>query len=1768
MLKSNISKKSNVPMLIWILLAAVAFFSTVNLLQDTSNWSFSEISGVFAQFVRTAPNTGRLVTQLATSEGFEDQSDRCEIIDPNRPTIETAGELNASDTLQLLGENMAGANPGIDITGGYGSDEAGKVWKYAQELGMSYSIAIVTDETGVSGAVEFIDDSYDHGLIPIVRLCYRGQIGTDGGCGFKTKEEIIYFYSTLNGLANNVFIAMLGPNEPGTNAPGEKYELEGFFDAEIGISDESYAKIIEQTNDIAEALQSYRYGSDGGKMLLSPGAFNLNNVLGRDTYQYLYNTNKSNGEEGVINPEYYDYLMGNVYALGYDRVSTASGANITQTYSWYRDGDMNDGQSLGNYAEEHGLQVIITEFGIIRNNGGPHSGNDAYLIQEAVDSFKLFCKDDTVQGVLFFRSFLDNQGNKIMGAVEEELGLTQAQHAQIIGDCVKASPYKDWSWANCNFDSCQYQHTYDDRSVATVCGAKDADQIGDGRPALKANCSGGICQTKAIGTIDVSMPIKHFGGNTIAGTPQLPYSSICAEVAKYVNDSKYDALNQFAGVLTTNGSTQSGINSRGGNISYNIDSEEKGPSIMVVGDSLSSDTRFAPNSLFTSVNKTAAIGGSNARQYAGQPTTEYPINRSSELSNAISQASGDGVTEVFITLGTNQCGEGSAAVAAFQDHMRSIINSIRSGIPSANIHIFAIPYYDEQLSIQTYGFACDKATVDLYNSQLINLGVSVHNIHTDFGVSTSGHTTDGIHLNDESYLLWNAGVYSIATGKDIPAGASSVSQSNTIGNSSNNYTYSMPWLGSAINCASQLILYSTDFSRLTENQLDFNPNIGSLFIENKYEITQSTLKGSNWETLLGISGNALIDVDPDKSSRAIQDEKTVCQVFDNGEKICYDKASDSDKIQQIQQYDPFKSTSLWEQATCSNDVIFRDNEANYITGPEIVVTPERVVDTMSSSQLCYEFSKRHNGENSNIIAGYDYPSLVEGPTQEKLRSITPACAINTNRVLTINNTPVYCAYAGKCTAEDAYLGKCNINSIFTNCFDYINESENANHEIYYKANSSIYPSIPQYQIPGMYDALHRLYQRVQTTLSQRGLKIVFRENVGIETRVNAKIRDASRTLSDSLNANFPAAEFSNLYAQETQSCLLQDNSYDYTNLLAKNAPVKTQYQYYEWLGYLDILQEVSSAYLYDKDLSDAQLINNPTFGMEDAPNSDREKYLQGGSAHKALSFPIFTCDEVEFRKYVDEKFSLYGIFDGKITCLTTLDDNRFEDELGEYLCSRGYEVEGLCDESAFCKVPTITSYELSGRYNGVTCPLEVGEHACFQGPKGDYTHCKGNTETYPLDLFPAFPAGRDSQSDNDNLSLSEQKALRSLNVYAPESGKVVSYESYANTSYGDLGETVGIRGSTTGITYYISHLQKGTFTVGIGDSVTAGQVIAEICTTCAYNYKNWHIHISASIGKDPVDPYLVYGEILGCRAKRPPEGAKYKENVGYGGYCAYNGVLLNDNANCPKDLPTINNSLVIQRYESLGVNDGTSSPVVVVNYDNNTDTNQSICTTSLDISTGPYKDGVLSCQIDLSNIGQQIDWQSWNSTIEARIRSYHDVDTYAWIANPQLDSESESLKNILVQQYGSEEEYLRKRQERVDMTKFLVNRSIELGLNPRFTVALWIEESGTSSVARLALGCGVSSEMPEGDDVFDQMKAHLEEQLQCINYFTQATNSFDQFMCTYSGEPASPVSSVKSVEIDGVEVLVRDCNTSNFTTNKYFPTNLCKFYNYIDPWQE
>jgi hypothetical protein len=284
---------------------------------------------------------------------------------------------NNAEALRLVPNlrSKAGINEGTVV--GYGNERIiikvmqGKIINpatskpYVPNLRLGYILQIVTDKDKPQAAIDFIVKANKRGLTPVIRLCFPDP----AVCKFKSASDIYLFYEKVaQGLAgtSHVFVAALGPNEPGS---GEA--------AAFGVAHGDYATLVNWANTAAEYLQPYRV-KNGGNIYLGPAIFNgTNSVPGSDDVKgYLYS-------QPTINASYFDFILTNLYNDG----------GQTARY-FYRE----SGRSMRNYVVNHPhLRTIITETGFKRFYGNP---TDLRLFKNV---YPKLCNDRTISGILFFR---------------------------------------------------------------------------------------------------------------------------------------------------------------------------------------------------------------------------------------------------------------------------------------------------------------------------------------------------------------------------------------------------------------------------------------------------------------------------------------------------------------------------------------------------------------------------------------------------------------------------------------------------------------------------------------------------------------------------------------------------------------------------------------------------------------------------------------------------------------------------------------------------------------------------------------------------------------------------------------------------------------------------------------------------------------------------------------------------------------------------------------------------------------------------------------------------------------------------------------------------------------------------------------------------------------------------------------------------------------------------------------------------------------------
>jgi LAS superfamily LD-carboxypeptidase LdcB len=1069
--------------------------------------------------------------------------------------------------------------------------------------------------------------------------------------------------------------------------------------------------------------------------------------------------------------------------------------------------------------------------------------------------------------------------------------------------------------------------------------------------------------------------------------------------------------------------------------------------------------------------------------------------------------------------------------------------------------------------------------------------------------------------------------------------------------------YPMPWLGSAINCSSELIKTAIDFAS-SENFRTMNPNPGSVISQTLEEIEQEVLRA------LSVRGTGRYDpsvegspnLEYEDNDDIIIDERAIC----NGEN-CFDKEGIVGNPTVAKPYIPLllsQNYSKPEQCSATN-LTLRSDPSNYIIGPEMLYGDE-FTDIINPDDICINYAKRSLPSDDDLD-GFIYETDI-------------SCNMSPDTITTQEGLVVTCPLircANGAAIEDpefgALSGQCYIPDGLKECVMY---NSTSNDEIYRKSKG--FPSIPNYDIPGIYDSLHVMYQRLQNRLSAQGLKLVVRENIGWEMKVAVKMRDTNRTYGE-------VPYFYDQTLPETpgaSACTIPGKIFDNNALLAKGTSIVNKSEYFDWLGYVDIFQEYQVALTTNNIFEITEIVendftDNSEYDQNLLPAGLKKGYLvKTREGALSTSFPILSCDDVERLKYdinIPEDQRLPA--DLELTCITTLNDNSYQDRLVDFLCEQGYEVEGACSRDDICSV---LDGVLDPNFN-LSYPLENVTLANMSSDFGvvrNYTNSSGQVKTdvhrgldFPVPSGTPVLAAADGEvidaGFNDGGLGYYVKILHSngfVTLYGHNSellvdagmrvtrGQVIANSGSTGNSTGphlhfELRRDQNCRGNIEAPGEDGCTLDPKTYLTGVVDTtnptIDPEATPEEEETNEEYSQDDLVLYpaspvaeipncaepsalqfISTDLFKPNGDQQLIpeaksaFESMLNDMRQNDPaaynscglrwayRSADIQRSFGtcgrdtacachsehqlgttvdfiengqasvgsFAGTACYN--WLNSNAHnygfiqsytsgnpdyiaepwhwrwIPQDIANEFKSQSSYQYLREFLDSRTNFPEAdAANLEDIT------CVVPGDI---PDQPGVLSCQISTSETGANIDFSQNIRQIEARIEAYN-LDSnasYTWLANIEVP-ENAQLKESLIAHLGSQQAYENDRAQRIEVTNYVISRSKELGINPRFAFALWVEETAGSALGVDALGCNYFRDGTQtGDMSFDgnkdNMKNHLDEQLRCLKTYIDEFPEFTQFMCTYSGEIGRP-----------------DCDINNFTNNPNFPNKLCRYYAYL-----
>lgn len=526
--------------------------------------------------------------------------------------------------------------------------------------------------------------------------------------------------------------------------------------------------------------------------------------------------------------------------------------------------------------------------------------------------------------------------------------------------------------------------------------------------------------------------------------------------------------------------------------------------------------------------------------------------------------------------------------------------------------------------------------------------------------------------------------------------------------SSGNSVYPMPWLGSLISCLAQFSLSTTEYSN-DLNTLDPEYHPFAKILESSVETYQDILRG-----LEGTVDSAL-DTHSVKENNAIYipDEKTVClKNTETNLEYCFDNDKSLDIIAAFRAYDPFATPGVYYkvQKFDGEDLIFLKNKDDFLPGPELILEEFGKQSVGGGSDMCWNFGQRT--VDANVKNNFRSQRGVECQIQPFCYGAFDARGYSSS--LTFNGSYYEIV---KASALDKVFqsGKFSMDASYRPCFNLV-----YNEKINMEYSTARYSSVDSYDIEGIYDALFRSYQRLQTIMSERLFEIKFGEDIGWEVKVDSIIRDANRDKYLPTGESFSDKFGDYLYKgtdkeYNTQMCEPVE-FYDNSIGKASGSNTKTRYDYYSYLGYLDVIQEWLMAYTSNSTLPSESLVENPFYNPSDSslPNNKKEKIWVSGLANKFLSFPLQTCDEVDICKQYSnselfnklrslDKFSSFTNeyiqslansycpnttrldSNKSYTCVDSVESTRV-DTLSKFLCQKGYDVGEECSVN-ICEVP-------------------------------------------------------------------------------------------------------------------------------------------------------------------------------------------------------------------------------------------------------------------------------------------------------------------------------------------------------------------------------------------------------------------------------------------------------------------------------------------------
>ncbi len=1281
---------SKIPLSTRVLFGAICTLSLLTVVRDLSSRNFEAFGNL--QSVTAQESSSETITKAKTPSFPETYNGEYKIIDsfgralvinpgnkadPIKTVAEVDGKIWGMELNSKSGVNMgtySGDLRPIDFISGKGTVE---------DLGMSFVVISTTNDGNVDSLVKAINEAVDNGKMPVIRLCI-------GPCNFIIKgsaqtvgESMAKFYlqvaQALEG-SDAQFVASLGPNEPGTGNEMADFLLTS--DVNYG-----YSILPEAANIAARLLQGYR----GDTMYLAPGIFNITNTKNDDFLAY----------SKVLDPSLFDYLLGNTYVF-----------SDLSAHAFYTDKIGSRTSSVKEYVESNNLGFIVTEFGSFVTNDSPSTGDGGELSVSALDlvksSYSELCRDQSIDGINFFRPFTEEEYGTTIPIPKQ--GIPSDQVLEITSVCseIPQKATKSNRWLNANFDSCVALEDNEN----SVLGVSDT---------AKQYCS--VIRGK---TSWLSF------GDSLAGNGESMAGVTGAEVLSFEGQGALDFLEGHPFY------TQSYVDSLNAKLN-----EEKIAAVRIILGT--NDCRSGIDQL-DNFKKAITFITQTIKQKAAPILVTIMGNPSctggAELWNAKIRevASSEGAVLIDTTSYYSNSDLKDDRHLKNYDKLNSETTAVLSSISSSckiSINTGNLPTGDDSSNLETgvsesiyvnydgtYGLGRDTK---LKSCQVIE---SKSDSKTSALVVPSGN---GFGITLVTYMDVSLPVLSVASAN--PANSSAVISSTPLTNyisaqigtpkqgenfydSLNQFaegldlgemgSYPVPWLGSLNSSASSLIYSLKDYNFAGNVPINYNSNAlyQNSISEIQNDIENKLAVASTYETSGVYYKDGKI---PDERAVCFAKRSNISEIvacFDNKEftSIRQSRYSDIGSAKYILKEE--------EVSSCPGIQIASTNRKNLLPGPKVEV--KRVSEQFSGSEICWNYGVRkiNSDISENWSFKYDKVFLEEDKAKSNLK-----CSVDPNAVVYRYNrlnvlVPVKCTNliplcdfsSGRCS----FPGEADVKN---SCFVYEHKSED---EIYKKSSQDPYAEWPKSASINLNTALYNLVSYIDIYLKPKGLdlKIPESENFGWQGLIRQSVHDEGKKN----NSKYIPAEVFNMpyyYNGESNEQCVNDKSKFFDNSM----PVASSRQsdvYFPLAGWIQILTEFATGYVANTTLPDVKIaprqelvasVQNgnsslnlsSVLGIDTKANEQyiESNFVQSGYASRALSFPLYSCNEIdECKKDSNSPLCpdpLKGIEipkDKEFTCIK-LRDGQSENFIKNYLCQKGFVFEDVCgkDPLLYCSVP-------------------------------------------------------------------------------------------------------------------------------------------------------------------------------------------------------------------------------------------------------------------------------------------------------------------------------------------------------------------------------------------------------------------------------------------------------------------------------------------------